>query len=228
MTTLAELIDQVEADLADSGNATWAAADIQQWLVDAIADYSQHFQRELSVNLSITTDDGRQHDLPDIVVGIVSVEYPNGEDPPKYLQPRSHTHPDFWIEPGYFDYIVSGNDTDADEIWISEKPTATQAIRVRYLAHHDLPTATSTPLTVPDEHQYILRNYALWRAAMQLKIIEEASPTSNSSLIMSQLAVNVDRMRRAYVDSLAKALYATSRSKPVSWRGHTSENSRVY
>ena len=228
MTTLAELIDQVEADLADSGNATWLASDVQRWVVDAIADYSQHFQRELLVDLTVLTDDDRTHDLPDIVVGIVSVEYPQGEDPPKYLHPRSHTHPNFWIEDGYFDYITSGNDTDADEIWISEKPTAGEKIRVRYLAHHDLPTSTSTPCTVPDEHQYILRNYALWRAAIQLKIIEEASPTSNSSLIMSQLAVNVDRMRRAYVDSLAKALYATSRSKPVSWRGHSHESSRVY
>ena len=227
MTTLSTLINLCEADLADSGNATWAAADIQQWIVDAIADYSMHFKRELSQDLTTVLND-RMYDLPDVCLAIVSVEYPQGEDPPKYLQPRSHTHGDFWNVEGFYDYIVNGNDTDADEIWISEKPAADETIRVRYQAHHDLPTAGGDNLTVPDEHQHILRNYVLWRAVIQFKAIEEASPTSNSSLIMSQLSVNVDRMRRAYVDSLAKALYAVSRSKPVSWRDYTNESSRIY
>jgi hypothetical protein len=227
MTTLATLINLCEADLADSGNATWAAADIQQWIVDAIADYSIHFKRELSQDLTTLLND-RMYDLPDVCFGIVSVEYPQGEDPPEYLHPRSHTHPDFWITEGYYDYIINGNDTDQDELWISDKPAASETIRVRYLAHHDLPTETTDNLTVPDEHQFLLRNYVLWRAAIQLKVVEEASPTSNSSLIMSQLAINVDRMRRAYVDSLAKALYAVSRSRPVSWHGHDSESSRIY
>jgi hypothetical protein len=226
-TKLSELMDLCEADLADSSNATFAEADIMQWCIDAIADYTQHFQRELDVDL-VTSLNDRTYDLPTIVMGVVSVEYPQGEDPPKYLQPRGHTHPDFWIVAGYYDHIVSGNDTDADEIWISEKPAASETIRVRYRAHHDLPTADTDELTVPDEHQYILRNYVLWRAALQLKALEEASPTSNSSLIMSQLAINSDRMRRAYVDSLAKALYAVSRSKPVSWKGQTEESSRIY
>jgi hypothetical protein len=227
MTTLTTLINLCEADLSDSGNATWAAADIQQWIVDAISDYSQHFRRELSEDLTTLLND-RMYDLPDVCLDIVSVEYPQGEDPPTYLQPRSHNHTDFWIEEGYYDYIINGNDTDVDELWISEKPAASETIRVRYLAHHDLPDQTSDNLTVPDEHQYILRNYVLWRAAIQLKVVEEASPTSNSALIMSQLAVNVDRMRRAYVDSLAKALYSISRSRPVSWLGSTNESSRIY
>jgi hypothetical protein len=68
----------------------------------------------------------------------------------------------------------------------------------------------------------------LWRAALQLKAIEEASPTSNSSLLMSQYAINVDRSRRAYVDSLAKAVYAESKSGPVSWSGQTEETTRIY
>lgn len=227
MTTLATLVNLCEADLSDSGNATWAAADIQQWIVDAIADYTQHFRRELSQDLTTILND-RTYDLPDVCLDIVSVEYPLGEDPPTYLQPRSHTHKDFWIEEGYYDYIINGNDTDQDEIWISEKPSASETIRVRYLAHHDLPDLTTDNLTVPDEHQYVLRNYVLWRAAIQLKVVEEASPTSNSSLIMSQLAVNVDRMRRAYVDSLAKALYSLSRSRTVGWQGSTIESSRIY
>ncbi len=68
----------------------------------------------------------------------------------------------------------------------------------------------------------------MWQALHQLLVTEEASPTSNSSLLMSQHAVNVDRARRAYVDSLAKALYATSKSSLVSWLNQTDETERIY
>lgn len=227
MTTLAELIDLCELDLIDPGNATWAAADIQQWCVDAIADYSLHFPRKQTDDITTSLND-RAYDLNDDFFSVVSVEYPQGDDPPKYLQPRSHTHPDFWIASGYYDIILRGDDQDLSEIWISAKPAASQTIRVNYLSHHDLPTQTSDNLTVPDYHQHILRNYVLWRAALHLKAAEEVSPTSNSSLLMSQFAVNADRLRRAYVDSLAKALFSISRSRPVSWQGQTVESTRIY
>lgn len=114
------------------------------------------------------------------------------------------------------------------KIWVSEKPAASETIRVNYLGHHALPTLGTDTITVPDHHQHITRNYVLWRAALQIKSAEEVDPTSNSSLLMSQLAVNADRLRRAYVDSLAKALYAISRSRPVSWQGQSHESSRIY
>ena len=213
--------------MADSGNATWTAADIQQWIADAVADYSGHFRRELSQDI-VTSANDRLYDLAAGCQDIVSVEFPQGQDPPQYLQLRSHTHPDFWVQEGFYDRIEHGDDTDADELWISEKPAAGQTIRVLYLAHHELPDQSSDVITVPNEHQHILRNYVLWRAALQLKAVEEASPTSTSSLIMSQLAISVDRMRRAYVDSLAKALYGVSKGRMVSWSGQANESSRIY
>ena len=45
MTTLRSLINLCEADLSDTANATWTAVDIEQWIRDAIADYSAHFPR---------------------------------------------------------------------------------------------------------------------------------------------------------------------------------------
>ncbi|MFN2189010.1 MAG: hypothetical protein ACK2T3_09610 [Candidatus Promineifilaceae bacterium] len=227
MTTLETLINLCEADLADTGNTTWSAADIQQWIVDAIADYSAHFRRILIQDITTSLND-RMYDLQDSCIGVISVEYPQGHDPPQYLQLRSHTHPDFWVQEGYYDHITHSDDTDAGELWISAKPAAGETIRVRYQAYHELPDDTSDVITVPAEHQHILRNYVLWRAAIQLKTTEEANPTSSSSLIMSQLAINVDRMRRAYVDSLAKAIYGISNSKLVSWSGQSSESSRIY
>ncbi len=225
--TLDEFVDICEQDLNDSGNATWAAADLKQWSIDSIADYGLHFPLKLTDDIT-TSLNVRIYDIDEGFLTAVSVEYPQGEDPPQYLQPRSHVHSNFWTTEGYYDIILRDDDQVKNEILISTKPAASETIRVNYLSHHILPSAGATKLTVPDEHQHILRNYVLWRAAIQLKVAEEASPTSNSSLIMSQLAVNVDRMRRAYVDSLAKALYAVSRSRPVSWKGQSNESSRIY
>ncbi len=226
-TTLQSLIDACEADLADSGNATWSAADITQWCRDAIADYGQHFPRILQTDITTSADD-RQYDLPSNFIDVVSVEYPQGEDPPEYLKRRPYTHEEFWSEDGYYDIYRHTDDTDVDEILLSEKPAADETIRVIYQAIHDNTIATGANLTVPARHLHLLRNYVLWRAALQLKAVEEANPTSNSSLLMSQYAINVDRLRRQYVDGLAKAVFAESQSGPVSWRDKSDEAKRIY
>ena len=229
-TTLQNLIDAVEADLSDPGNVTWAAADIEQWLRDAIADYSQHFPRTLSETIAAATDD-RKYDLPAGFLDVLTVEYPTGQEPPEYLARRPHDHPRFWIENGYFDIVERGDDTDASELWISKKPTTGESIDVLYHGRHLMNStdlATSDNLTVPEHHHHLLRKYARWQAAEQLKAAEEAAPTSNSSLLMSQLAINVDRARRAYVDALAKAVFANSKSAAVSWQGQSAESTRIY
>jgi hypothetical protein len=226
-TNLTMLIDLCEADLADSGNATWSAADIETWVRDAIADYSAHFPRTVTAEISCSADD-REYDLANTFQEIVSVEYPKDEDPPQFLQRRPHSHPDFWSEDGYYDIVYRADDADADELSISPKPAAGEKIDAIFLAHHDFTSVVATATTVPDEHHYILRKYVMWQALHQLKIVEEASPTSNSSLLMSQYAINVDRARRAYVDSLAKALFATSKSAIVSWNAQVDESKRIY
>lgn len=229
-TTLQNLIDAIEADLADSANAVWTAADIEQWCRDAIADYSLHFPRTLTQTIA-ASDDDRKYDLDANFLTILNVEYPTGEDPPAYLERRPHDNPRFWIEPGYFDIIERDDDTDVNEIWISEEPDTGESIDVIYHARHLLNATdltTSDNLTVPAHHHYLLRKYVAWQAAVQLQAAEQANPTSNSSLLMSQLAINADRLRRSYVDSLAKALFAISKSGAVSWQGATAESTRVY
>jgi len=226
-TTLTQLIDKCEADLADSGNATWAAADIEQWLRDAIADYSAHFPRIVTTEIELATDD-QTYDLESDFIEVISVEYPNNNDPKTYLQRRPYTHPDFWSEAGYFDIVFRDDDTDVNEIWISTKPTTGENMNVTCQAHHNISSVVGTATTVADEHHHILRKYVMWQALHQLKAVEEASPTSNSSLLMSQYAINVDRARRAYIDSLAKALYAASKSAIISWNAQQDGTRRIY
>jgi len=226
-TTLQNLIDACEADLDDSGNAIWSAADIEQWCRDAIADYSLHFHIGEAASIACS-DDTRSYDLPARFLDVATVEYPAGEDPPQFLDRRPQNHPDFWREDGYFDIQYHNSDTTDDQLLISTKPSTGESITVNWIGMYDNTIATGAAITIPAEHHAILRNYVVWRAILQLKSAEEASPTSNSSLLMSQLAINVDRARRAYTDILAKALYATSHSSVVSWQDQDQASSRIY
>jgi hypothetical protein len=228
MTTLGSLIDLVEADLGDSGNAVWAAADIEQWLRDGIADYSDHFPRLRTDEITTSAND-RSYDLNDDFMAPVSVEYPKGEEPALYLKRRPYTHPDFWSEDGYYDIVARRDDTDLHELYISTKPAASETISVLYQAVHDNTIATSGTVTVPGRHHYILRAYARWKAAEQRAAVEEGNPTSNSSLLMSQLQNNARRWKGEYLNVLAKAIQAEqARSEVVGWAGVGEVGGRIY
>ena len=80
MATLQDLIGNCERDLGDPSNATWAEADIEQWARDAIADYSEHFKETATATIAAATGD-HDYDLPARLVDVISVEYPDGQDP---------------------------------------------------------------------------------------------------------------------------------------------------
>jgi hypothetical protein len=228
MTTLETLINQVEADLADSGNTTWAAADIERWLRDAIADYSDYFPRILTDEITTSADD-RVYDLAADFLAPISVEYPAGEEPPVYLKRRPYTHSDFWSEDGCYDIVRREDDTAENELYISTKPADSETITVLYQAMHDNTIAVGGTLTVPARHHHILRAYARWKATEQRAAAEEADPTSNSSLLMSQLQTNARRWKGEYLNALAKAIQtAQGQSRVVSWAGTAEEATRIY
>jgi len=225
MTTLRKLINLCEADLSDTANATWTAVDIEQWIRDGISDYSSHFPQVSSQTIAAAA--AYQYDLATDFIDVISVEYPQSQVPPEFLERKSRFDYDFYGRSGYYD-ILQLDSASAPQLITSEKLGAGSNIFVYYRASHDSSILIGAALTVPDPHIPIIRNYIIWRAAVQLKANEESSPTSNSSLLMSQYAVNVDRARRAYVDSLAKAVFAHSRSGRVSWSDRAEETTRIY
>ena len=226
MTTLQTLINNCESHLGDNANATWKTADIEQWCRDAIADYSLHFPQVLSQTINAAAV--YEYNLVAGFKDAISIEYPDGDDPPTFLQWKDRLDNDFYGAQGYYDIIKKGS-AAVSAIVTSEKIGATgDDLIVLYSATHDNTIGSLSSLTIPDDHLHIIRNYVLWQAAVQLMLIEEANPTSNSSLLMSQYAINVDRARRAYVDILAKALYATSKSVIISWQDKAPESTRIY
>lgn len=216
-TTLQNLIDRTQELLDDAAAATWSETALGQWLNDAIRDYSLHHHRQTATTITTSAAD-HKYDLPANFIDPIAVEYPTGEDPPKYLQQRPFTHPHFWGQDGYFDIIHRHEDQDYSEIWISQSPAAAETITIEYNAHHDFALSVSGYITVPAQHHHILIAYALWQSSLNLQLAEQQSPTSNSSLLMAQHAANSDRLRRAYIEALARSLRAEEgRGGIVSW-----------
>ncbi len=226
MTTLQSLINSCESHLGDEANAVWAPADIEQWCRDGMADYSLHFPRTLSQTINCV--DTYEYDLSPGFLDIISVEYPDGQDPPSFLSWKDRLDNNFYGSDGYYDVIRKGSSAASSLVTSNNYGANGNNIAVLFLSTHDSSIAALSSLTLPDEHLHLIRNYVLWQAAVQLKIKEEADPTSNSSLLMSQYAINVDRARRAYVDALAKAVYATSKSVQISWQDRSAESTRIY
>lgn len=218
MTTYNDLIDRIENAVNDASNATFSAAVVGEWLHDAIREYSQHFPRSAETTISTSLDD-RKYDLPADLQEVEWVEYPDAEDPPERLRRREHTHPAFWLVDGYYDVIHHHDAADVAELWISTKPAAAETIRVAYTYDHDATITGTDTVTVPDRHEPILIKYCVWQAAKYLEEAEEQSPTSNSSLLMAQLAQNAYRAERTYYDALRRALTGRrGRSARVRWQ----------
>ena len=63
-TTLAELADRAQLTLNDSGAGTWPQATIEEWVVEAIRDYTQSFPRTITSTITVSgASPGHEFDL---------------------------------------------------------------------------------------------------------------------------------------------------------------------
>ena len=218
MTPLAQLADRAQAAVSDTAAGTWSQEQIEEWALEAIRDYSNYFPRRLQSTIATAAGD-RQYDLPAGTLALLSVEYPTGQDPPEYLDRRPYTHPDFWIETGYYDFFLPHDPTDQGELYISEKPAAGETITIHCTAIHDVTVASGDTITVPAQHEPILIEFVVWRAWLERLGKEQQAPTSNSSLLLNQYASNADRARRNYVQALGRArVQAAGESRRAPWK----------
>jgi hypothetical protein len=193
------LIDDLQIDLADSAASVWSESELLQFLSDAIRYYSLVFPRLRSTTITAVADD-RKYDLPTDHIRILSVEYPTGEDPPEHLIRSSRLDRVFWQKDSVYDVVRYGDQDVDDEIWIGDKPNGGETLTIQYLAYHPHTLAASGFCTVPIEHHHILKSCATWLASRNLQMAQEGTPTSNSSILMGQLALNTERLRDAYYE----------------------------
>lgn len=190
MTTRAQLRAIIREVLTN--DETWVDSTLNAWIADAFRDYSIYFPRHVEATIDCV-DDQIEYSLSSYtgILDILRVEYPDGEDPPRYLAYRPET--------GNFDglpvYDVRG-DPPATLV-IGEKPDTGEDIILTYSATHVAPSDDATALTVPDEHFEAIRLFVQWVAIRELEMNEARDPDT-TSLLLSMLGLNSGRAERLY------------------------------
>lgn len=176
MTTRAELrtmIRRWERDVV--GAQFFSDEELNQFIHDAIADYSVLSPRELTTTVNVVAGQ-REYTLSlTNLQGIVEVEYPKGQDPPQYLYGRSRYDPDGFYEGDWWD-LAGG--PDPTTLIIGRKPAAGEQVGLRYLADHLYPDSDGDTLTVPDRDLDELAVHTRARILQMLADVEGRVPTA--------------------------------------------------
>lgn len=221
-TTWQQLVDRTQIQISDSGAVVWAESVVIDWLKDAIRDYSLHFPRRVSALFAAS--DGVYEYGSSFDIGtreVISVEHPVGNTPPTFFRQLSFTHPDFY-NGDYYDFMHLGSDAEPDyslHFWLST-PRDGENVQVWTLADQKTSyTLLADNIGIPEKHQPILMQFVYWKATLELLAQEQQAPTSNSSLLMSQINQNARDAKNRYDGMIRNALASTeSRSRFVNWR----------
>ncbi len=197
MTTLADLRTQCRTLLAST--TLWPNATLDRFIQDAIRAYSAEFPRQWRHTLSLTT--GTQaYNLPGAhgFLGMVSVEYPVGEDPRRYLFLVDERDGFFRaggtayaLRLGVADTITATADSTAGTILLAETVTTGESAALVYRGLHTVPAvaADTAIITVPDAHLEALIAFVDFRSHWQLEVGEASAP-NEASIILSVLGLN--------------------------------------
>jgi len=191
MTTRAGLRTVIRNQGIDS--STWSDAEVNQWIADAIAEYSIHFPRWRESTGNACAEGEREYDLPSDFAAALQVEYPEGNEPLTTLTRLPEDDPRFG--PGYYDVRAGA------ALVLGESPSAGQTYGLLYQAHHDYPDADDDVLTVPDEDLEVLILFVVLKAYRRLELDEAVNP-DGSTVILSMLGTNAGRARQQYEAAL--------------------------
>lgn len=192
MTYRLDLRNLIRQILTDP--VVWPDATINLWIKQAIRDYSNYFPQLVSTTINCVADQ-RVYSLTSYtgIREVIEVEYPDGEDPPRYLYRLGEKHPRF-IDGQYYDVRIS----DVPLVLVlGEEPASGEQIAFTYQADHTIPTQDSDTLTMPDRHLEALVLFCQWIAIRELEMNEAAEP-DDSNIVLSMLGLNSGRADRLY------------------------------
>lgn len=191
-----------EMRLALPDSTAWPDDALNGWIDEAIRAYSTHFP--LTHEFAIQAISGQrlyEMSFDRAIMGVLQVEYPAGQEPPRYLKRLRRAHPCFVGGPVY-DFYVDGF-PETPVLILGETPASGQAIQVLIETPHHIPTGDASVLSVPETHIEALRLYVIWQALQQAENREAArsageAGADSTSLNLPMLGVSASRAERAY------------------------------
>lgn len=204
MTTRAELNALCRRRLSDdAAPLTWSELQLNQWIVDAVADYSIHFPRTLTATIA-AVDDQHEYSLSAYtgLQTVLKVEYPTDEDPPEYLERHDEVDALHFYNGDYYDLW---GDPPATLV-IGPSPSAGESIEITYAADHDFPDDDADTITLPDRHLELIVLFVRWAAAQEREASEASDPDPTTILLtmLSQATARAERAYKARLDEYKK------------------------
>jgi hypothetical protein len=214
--TITEVANIAQNALSDALSAVWSQACVEEWVILAIRDYSNHFSLITATSYACTTD-VRAFNLPTDFLSMVNVQYPYSPiDPYKSgidLQRKSRTDPDFWDTDGYYDWLnVRSAGEETPVLYISTKPTTGETINIVYTAlyyHRDDENPQITYCRVPDHHIPVLIQFVLFLATQERLNNELADPDRTIRLV-NDLTQAVRSAKKTYDEMITAAKVGTA------------------
>jgi len=210
---LIELRETCQRTLNDSAGSTFTNALVDAWLTEAIQEYSQHFGKVATYQVTSIASGTYAYTITDRIGKVLLVEYPEDEDPPQYATQRNYDSDEFWLNGDSYDFIQSKGEA-AGILYLSD-PTQDTTATLTFLRSFD---ETAGTVEIPAKHEPILIARVRWQARSFQAESELLNPTSNSSLLMAQMEQNARSARNSYFKLLLNALTAEmGESTVINW-----------
>jgi hypothetical protein len=232
--TITEVADIAQNALGDAAAGTWSQATVEEWVLQAIRDYSTHFSMITTTTITCVTGI-REYALPTDFLAAVHVQYPyemvaGVGTPDEGLKRKSFTQPDFWDVDGYYDWLpVRSAGVEPADLYISNIPTACELIYVVYSAlyyHRDDSSPTITYCRVPDQHIPVLVQFVMFLAAQERLNTELQDPDRTIHLI-DDLRGAVRGAKKTYGEMITAAKVGTAEARQTpKWEMDTHD--RIY
>lgn len=224
MTTLAQMISRSRNALSDPDEETWSDALLEEWLRDAVRDYSRYIPRALPENQNFSSAPFNQFNPPFAFQAIVSMRhyYNSGADY-RFVTRKDWHDLAFQDGSGYYYHVrkrSDANETDLIMLSFDVAETPAEYIQFDYLADHEwLFDNPDYILSVIERDEPILIQYVIWRAWLERSSLEARNPDS-TTLLLSTHATNADKAERAYRRMIKDAieLQNTATSNTARWK----------
>lgn len=227
--TLAAIRLQCRQRLGDTDPLAYSFSDdqIDLWINEAISDYSVHFPRKKTLAIELAPGT-YYYDLPADFHGVLTVQYTRygtglPDQLPQYFSHRSHKHPDFWQEDGFYDIWKRQEEGEPSLLIISRNPfSADDLIAIDYHGDHDALSADTDACTLPLRHIHLLVQYVRWAALQHLGMIASSNPDPvdlpGSASWADLLDETAERALQTYHVLLEKARVVESETTVSEWK----------
>ena len=195
--TLAELRALLRLTLSSA--SAWPDGTLDRWIGGAVRLYSAHFPRRLRAVVALAA--GTQaYAVPGGLgaAGVISVEYPAGQAPPRFLRCVAEWSELFGMDAGCYALRGVADDDAAAVGYIvfAETVADGESAVVEYWGPHAEPAigADTAVVTVPAQHVEAISSYVEFAAHYELET-DEALVADGSTIVLAQLG---EESRRAW------------------------------